>query len=112
MQHALPHLRAVKGTIVNISSLAGELGLWRDAVYCATKGAISSFTKALAVDESTNGVRVNAVLPGNILAHSRAVTVAQAIRSQELHEFLESWQMDGSEWDAGGSRKSRSIPCE
>ena len=41
----------------------------------ATKGAISAFTKSLAIDEATRGVRVNAVLPGNIYTKGRAEAI-------------------------------------
>jgi len=94
-QLALPYLRVHNGTIVNISSIAGELGLWHDSVYSATKGAVTAFTKALAVEEAVHGVRVNAVVPGNIHSHNRAVAVAGSTRGPELDEFLDRWQWMG-----------------
>jgi NAD(P)-dependent dehydrogenase (short-subunit alcohol dehydrogenase family) len=63
---ALPHLRKVKGNIINMSSLVGIMGQDRATTYVATKGGITAFTKALAVDEAAHEVRVNAVSPGNI----------------------------------------------
>jgi NAD(P)-dependent dehydrogenase (short-subunit alcohol dehydrogenase family) len=63
---ALPHLRKVKGNIINMSSLVGIMGQLGATTYVATKGAITAFTKALAVDEAAHEVRVNAVSPGNI----------------------------------------------
>ncbi|KAH8075946.1 hypothetical protein JL720_10405 [Aureococcus anophagefferens] len=63
---ALPHLRASKGCIVNMSSLVGHFGQAKACTYAATKGALTAFTKALAIDEAPNGVRVNSVSPGNI----------------------------------------------
>eukprot|EP00049_Salpingoeca_infusionum_P023878 m.14290 g.14290 ORF g.14290 m.14290 type:complete len:276 (-) comp6190_c0_seq2:242-1069(-) len=63
---ALPYLRETKGNIINLSSLVGIQGQLRATTYCATKGAITSFSKALAVEEAKNGVRVNIVSPGNI----------------------------------------------
>jgi NAD(P)-dependent dehydrogenase (short-subunit alcohol dehydrogenase family) len=63
---ALPHLRKTKGNIVNMSSLVGAMGQLYATTYVATKGGITAFTKALAVDEAINGVRVNSVSPGNI----------------------------------------------
>jgi NAD(P)-dependent dehydrogenase (short-subunit alcohol dehydrogenase family) len=62
----LPHLRKTKGNIINMSSLVGIMGQIHAVTYVATKGAITSFTKALAVDEAEFGVRVNSVSPGNI----------------------------------------------
>jgi NAD(P)-dependent dehydrogenase (short-subunit alcohol dehydrogenase family) len=63
---ALPHLRRTRGNIINLSSLVGAMGQLHATTYVATKGAITSFTKALAVDEAEHGVRVNSVSPGNI----------------------------------------------
>jgi NAD(P)-dependent dehydrogenase (short-subunit alcohol dehydrogenase family) len=63
---ALPHLRRTRGNIINMSSLVGIMGQLHATTYVATKGAITSFTKALAIDEAAHGVRVNSVSPGNI----------------------------------------------
>jgi NAD(P)-dependent dehydrogenase (short-subunit alcohol dehydrogenase family) len=63
---ALPHLRKTKGNIINMSSLVGTMGQLYATTYVATKGAITAFTKALAIDEAANGVRVNSVSPGNV----------------------------------------------
>jgi NAD(P)-dependent dehydrogenase (short-subunit alcohol dehydrogenase family) len=64
---ALPHLRKTKGNIINMSSLVGSMGQLHATTYVATKGAITAFTKALAVDEAVHDVRVNSVSPGNIM---------------------------------------------
>jgi NAD(P)-dependent dehydrogenase (short-subunit alcohol dehydrogenase family) len=63
---ALPHLRKVKGNIINMSSLVGIMGQLGATTYVATKGGITAFSKALAVDEAAFEVRVNSVSPGNI----------------------------------------------
>jgi hypothetical protein len=49
-----------------MSSLVGQIGQHHATTYVATKGAVTAFTKALALDEAANGVRVNSVSPGNI----------------------------------------------
>ncbi|XP_052783226.1 17-beta-hydroxysteroid dehydrogenase 14-like [Mya arenaria] len=59
-KYTLPFLRKTKGTIVNIASTAGTYGARLATAYCASKAAISGFTRALALDEALNGVRVNA----------------------------------------------------
>jgi L-fucose dehydrogenase len=94
-QLALPHLRASCGTIVNIGSLTANVGHDRAAVYAATKGAIGAFTKALAVEEAEHGVRINAVLPGNILTESRRLFEAASANPEKLHAYVESWQWLG-----------------
>ncbi|MFN0121515.1 MAG: SDR family oxidoreductase [Blastocatellia bacterium] len=63
---ALPHLRKTKGAIINIASLVASIGQHHATTYVATKGAVLSMTKALAIDEAIHGVRVNSVSPGNI----------------------------------------------
>ncbi len=60
---AIATLRANKGCIVNVSSVSGLGGDWNHSFYCAAKGAVTNFTRALAMDEAKNGVRVNAVNP-------------------------------------------------
>lgn len=60
---ALPHLRESRGCIVNVSSVSGLGGDWNHSFYCAAKGAVTNFTRAVALDEARNGVRVNAVNP-------------------------------------------------
>lgn len=63
---AIPALKATGGLIVNLSSDAGLQGNTGAALYCASKGAVSLFTKALALELAPAGVRVNAVCPGDV----------------------------------------------
>ncbi|WP_181705368.1 SDR family NAD(P)-dependent oxidoreductase [Chthonobacter rhizosphaerae] len=63
---AIPHLKETEGLIVNLSSDAGIQGNAGAAVYCASKGAVSLYTKALALELAPHGVRVNAVCPGDV----------------------------------------------
>lgn len=55
-----------KGSIVNISSIWGNVGASCEVLYSATKGGINIFTKALAKELGPSGIRVNAVAPGVI----------------------------------------------
>jgi len=62
---AVPHLKAAGGgTIVNLSSTAGQRGEAGHSHYAATKGAIISMTKSLAVELAPHGIRTNCVAPG------------------------------------------------
>jgi 2-keto-3-deoxy-L-fuconate dehydrogenase len=66
-KHAIPSMVARGGgSIVNIASVAAMVGLRNRAAYCASKGAVLSFTRALAVDHVNDGIRVNAVCPGTV----------------------------------------------
>ena len=63
---AIPHLEKSRGCIINLSSDAGVQGNAGAAAYCASKGGVSLFTKALALELAPRGVRVNAVCPGDV----------------------------------------------
>jgi NAD(P)-dependent dehydrogenase (short-subunit alcohol dehydrogenase family) len=64
-QAAVPHLRG-GGVVIFISSIAGHAAFPNSAAYCATKGAVELMTRALAVELAPEGIRVNALAPGNI----------------------------------------------
>ena len=61
-----PMMRQRSGTIINISSVAGEKGGRGQTNYAASKGAVNAFTRALAVELAPRKIRVNAVAPGVI----------------------------------------------
>ncbi|MBU3739867.1 MAG: SDR family oxidoreductase [Rhodoferax sp.] len=61
---SLPHLRDVKGSIVNIGSIEGIGCNPQHAAYSASKAGLHGLTRAVAVDHSGEGVRCNAVAPG------------------------------------------------
>ncbi|WP_348761450.1 SDR family oxidoreductase [uncultured Salinisphaera sp.] len=60
---AMPHLKERGGCIVNTSSVSGLGGDWNFATYNTSKGAVSNFTRAVALDYRDTGVRVNAICP-------------------------------------------------
>jgi NAD(P)-dependent dehydrogenase (short-subunit alcohol dehydrogenase family) len=63
---AIPHLLATKGVIVNTSSTAALQAHPWCAAYSASKGAILSLTRALAIEYGRQGLRVNCICPGGI----------------------------------------------
>jgi NAD(P)-dependent dehydrogenase (short-subunit alcohol dehydrogenase family) len=93
-KYSLPHLRDTKGSIINMSSILGVVGQEGSSIYAATKGAIISMTKSLAIDEAKNGVRVNAVLPGNIqtdvgkLNRNASLNREQATKISNLTQWM------------------------
>ncbi|HEY8605819.1 MAG TPA: SDR family oxidoreductase [Noviherbaspirillum sp.] len=60
---AMPELVRSRGCIINVSSVSGLGGDWGMSYYNAAKGAVTNFTRALALDHGPDGVRVNAVCP-------------------------------------------------
>jgi NAD(P)-dependent dehydrogenase (short-subunit alcohol dehydrogenase family) len=62
---AIPHLKEQEsGAIVNTASLAGLIGMPGGAAYSLSKGAVVNFTRAIAAELGSHGVRANAVCPG------------------------------------------------
>jgi len=66
MQAAMPYLKACKGNIVNVSSVAGNVSQPYATAYAAAKGGLTMLTKALALELSPDGIRVNAICPGTV----------------------------------------------
>jgi len=64
VHYFMPALLKSKGNVVNISSVSGLGGDWGMSVYNAAKGAVTNFTRSLAMDYGEDGVRVNAICPG------------------------------------------------
>ena len=59
-------LKKKKGSIVNVSSVSGMGGDYNMSLYCATKGAVIALTRAMAMDYSADGIRVNVVSPSAV----------------------------------------------
>jgi meso-butanediol dehydrogenase / (S,S)-butanediol dehydrogenase / diacetyl reductase len=64
---ALPAMRKQgHGAIVNFGSIWGDVGAAGAAAYCASKGAVHNLTRALALEHVRDGIRINAVCPGEV----------------------------------------------
>ena len=68
------------GSVINVSSVAGHVGLTRSVPYCASKGGVEMMTKALALDWAKRGVRVNCLAPGYV-----DTDLTHALLSHEVH---------------------------
>lgn len=66
-KYAVPEMRrAGGGTIVNIASSHGHIGMPRRPAYCSSKGAVLQLTKCLAIDFGADNIRANSISPGAI----------------------------------------------
>jgi NAD(P)-dependent dehydrogenase (short-subunit alcohol dehydrogenase family) len=68
-QLALPHLETVKGSIVNLSSVAGPRPYPGLLAYCVSKAAVDQLTRCLSLEVAGKGIRVNAVNPGVVVTN-------------------------------------------
>ena len=109
---AAPHLQAARGSIVNVSSVAGALGVGSSIPYVASKGAVNSMTLHLARAMAPD-VRVNAVCPGLITTrwfvdgvgreayeklkaqYERTTPLATACSAEDVAEAI-VWLIDGA----------------
>jgi NAD(P)-dependent dehydrogenase (short-subunit alcohol dehydrogenase family) len=72
------------GSIINIDSMAGRVGLAGGAAYGATKASLSAMTRAWAAEFSPAGVRVNAVAPGPVYSDGASPEVIDALAATTL----------------------------
>ena len=61
---ALPYLKSVRGSTVNMASMVGLLGQGRSGAYSASKGGIFALTKNMALDLAPYDMRANCICPG------------------------------------------------
>ena len=76
-----------RGAIVNFGSIWGDLGSAGVAAYCASKGAVHNLTRALAMDHAADGIRVNAVCPGEVNTPMLQSERAEAVTDQLLAQI-------------------------
>jgi NAD(P)-dependent dehydrogenase (short-subunit alcohol dehydrogenase family) len=76
-QRAIREMRRVKqgGSIINLSSVAGQVGVRGCAAYSASKGGVRAFTKSVALEVAPDRIRVNTIHPGMILTNMQKVAL-------------------------------------
>ena len=112
--------RRGQGSIINIGSMAGQVGMAGGAAYSATKAALASFTRSWAAEYSPAGVRVNTVSPGPVYtavqpaeqteAIGTTTIVGRAAQAEEIAEVIaflaspKSSYVTGSVYPVDGGR--------
>jgi NAD(P)-dependent dehydrogenase (short-subunit alcohol dehydrogenase family) len=82
---AFPYLKAANGAaIVNVSSIAGRLGMPIRASYCAAKAGLEGFGRSLATEWAEFGIRVNTVAPGYVMTDLIQKDLDNGLVSEEV----------------------------
>ena len=74
------------GRIINVTSIAGDVACSGDAIYTASKAALTGLTKAMAAEFGPNGITVNAIAPGYVASETNVEMVADPI----IADFLQN----------------------
>jgi len=85
-----PMTAAKTGAIVNFGSIWGGVGSAGSTAYCVSKGAVHQLTRALALDHVEQGVRVNAVAPGEVRTPMLASERSSPPTAKDLQALAES----------------------
>lgn len=85
---AIPYLERDRGSIVFVSSTAGQRGESRHSAYAASKGALISYTKSLAAELGPRGIRVNCVAPGWVETEMTASALGDPDRRAEIEREI------------------------
>ncbi|MBS1857667.1 MAG: SDR family oxidoreductase [Acidobacteria bacterium] len=86
---ALPALKQTRGAILNTASMVGLIGQANHAAYTATKGAMITLTKSMALDYAAFGIRVNAVCPAGVWTPMLEQWAAEQPDPAGIHEYLD-----------------------
>ena len=91
------------GRIVNLSSQAGFVALPTEAIYCASKAAVSHLTKCLAVEWGQHGITVNAVAPTFIRTDGTAEALSDPAFEADVRERIAALHRIGEPMDVAGA---------
>jgi 3-oxoacyl-[acyl-carrier protein] reductase len=90
-KHVARHMieRGVGGKIVNITSVAGQMGRVKQAAYCSVKGGLIMLTKVAAMELAEYGINVNSVAPGliDVAAQRDEDILSQAYKDSYLEQL-------------------------
>ncbi|HZU21303.1 MAG TPA: glucose 1-dehydrogenase [Terriglobales bacterium] len=86
MQLAVPHLKASRGSVVNISSVTGLRSFPGVLAYCVSKAGVDQLTRCSALELAPFGIRVNAVNPGVVVTSLHS---SGGMGAEQYEAFLE-----------------------
>ena len=92
---SIEHLRASKGNVVNVASIAGVAAHPYAAAYCASKGGLVMMTKALAMEYAAEGLRFNAICPGGIKTPMLKVFDPSSVPDANMQLFMRMMMLNG-----------------
>ncbi|MCL4459948.1 MAG: 3-oxoacyl-ACP reductase FabG [Chloroflexi bacterium] len=84
-----------KGAIINVSSILATVAVDRRTAYCASKGALNAFTRALALEMAPFGIRVNAIAPGLVATNEMNDWLAEIGMRADFERYV-PWQRLGT----------------
>jgi NAD(P)-dependent dehydrogenase (short-subunit alcohol dehydrogenase family) len=96
-------IRQGSGRIVNLSSQAGFVALPGEAIYCASKAAVSHLTKCLAVEWGQHGINVNAVAPTFIRTPGTEPALSDPAFAADVVERIAGLHRIGEPVDVAGA---------
>ncbi len=80
----LPSLRKTRGCVVNVASIAAFVAVRSTLAYTASKAGVRGLTQAMAQEFAPDGIRVNAIAPGQIDTPMLAPSLADPVRRREI----------------------------
>ena len=88
-------LAAGGGSIVNVASVAGLVGVANRAAYGASKGGVIALTRSIAADYAARGIRANAICPGTVASEWIGKILADAPDPEATRRAMAARQLDG-----------------
>lgn len=88
-----PMKKQGEGVIVNFGSIWGDLGATGVVAYCASKGAVHQITRAMALDHVKDGIRINAVCPGEVNTPMLASERSEPVTPELMRRVAETVPM-------------------